>query len=263
MPDVRELKKIKKSYEVTFREALDKTATYRVTEDLVVEYRLVKGKSLTIETYQQFQRDQTIDPAFQKAKSALLRGPKSRQELKRMLERFSLEDSQKTDVERKLVRHGLFDEAKGCEQLVDELFRGKRYGPEKIKFTMHEKGYPQAMVSSYLGQLPEGEQDRHLEFWFSKKLSSIGNKSFQAARQALIQALLQKGYSQGLVLTFIERRIDRVKANIDEEKTIILDIQLLRKKLDRKAMDESEKKRRIIQALSRKGYHYSLINKML
>lgn len=263
MTCVEQLKKVKKNYEVTIREADLKTKVHLASEDLVVEYRLVKGKTLTVDTYHRFLADLVIDPAFQKAKAALCRGPKSHQEIEKLMAPFALEDKAKDQVLRKLAHQGWLDEGSACEKLVDQYVRMKHLGKEKVRFLLAEKGYPLAMIAKNLGDITQAENEKNLLLWFEKKVGTLAKKSFQGAKQTLAQFLLSKGFPLSEVLAFLDHHEQELRASVDEEASIRLDLKVILKKIDKQDLDPFEKHQKIIQALSRKGYAYSLIKKML
>jgi len=77
MMRVEKLKENHKSYTVTFLDDdLNKTE-YVVSEDLVVNHRLIKGKILDGTAFRVFMADYHIDAPLQKTKAYLSRYPKT------------------------------------------------------------------------------------------------------------------------------------------------------------------------------------------
>jgi regulatory protein len=259
MPDVTKLKKVKKNYEVTFRDMDAKETVTTVSEDLVVSYRLVKGKVLDQDTWTRFLSDCVLDKPFQKAKTALCRGPKSQVELDKLLAPFALTGEEIDTIIRKLSEQGLFDEPRFSRELVDKMAHDHQMGQEKIRFILVRKGYPSPLIEAALATLSFQDTWASLERLFEKKLAQLKPMSIQKATQTLKTYLLGRGYSIGDVIRFIAGKESLLRETIPQTKGLLTDYPLVKKKYSHKLEDPKQIRQKIIQALLQKGYPYQLI----
>lgn len=263
MPIVSRLKKKGKNYEVTFRLANQSESAHFVSEDLIVEYRLIEGKELDPNRFKLFLEAAEMDAFFQKALQYALRADRSLFEMRNYLARMDLEDTQQAKVIVKLTKMGLLNDEKLAENLVNSLFFHKHYGKEKIIFDLQKKGLSMANILQATDSIQPKAVRANLETLFDKKLKDLSENSLRNATIKMQQFLHAKGYHYQEVNRYVTEREADLKALIDEEKQIHQDFQTLSKRYQKQGFHEDQLRQKLMQALYRKGYSYQLINQTL
>ena len=126
----------KSSYTVTFLDDNLNTHDYVVSEDLVVNHRLIKGKLLDETAFRIFKADYAIDSVYQKTKALLSRYPKTIDETKRYLEDkvTTIQDIDK--IIHKLIQFHFLDDEQYALQYFERTFHLNLNGTNKIIYVI-------------------------------------------------------------------------------------------------------------------------------
>lgn len=263
MPKVKRLKAKKKKYEITFQIEASDDFVCDISEDLVVEYRLVKDKELSPELYKKFLIDLELDTFIQKAKRYVIGKYRSQKETRKYLEALNLTYDQQNKIIAKLEKLHLIDDREAIDKLVGNFFFDKHYGMKKIEYDLRNKGFSTELIFARLSMISTNEVAENLNYLFEKKLPSLRASSLKKAELEMKQYLYAKGYDFAEINEILAIRKQDFSKLINEEEQIKKDYSLIEKKYARLGFSGDEKKYKILQALQRKGYTYGLISQTL
>ncbi|MBN2696437.1 MAG: RecX family transcriptional regulator [Bacilli bacterium] len=263
MPKIGKLRKKQNRYEVTFMVNDTEESIFEISEDLVVQFRLLKGKELTDEQFTEFEIEANVDKVYQKLKRYVLIAGRSNKEVDKYLEKYDVSVSEKKTMLAKLDKEGLLDEKKTISEVVALNCESKRIGPKRIDYELSTRGFPIELIQATLLKVPSEQWLENIEYLFFKKLESMKRLSRQAANAKMKQYLYGKGYYLEHVNDFIQTHqadFDRV---VNEKKELERELEIIQKRLQREDMNAFDKRNRIITYLLRKGYPYEMISHIL
>ena len=253
----------KSSYTVTFLDDNFNTHDYVVSEDLVVNHRLIKGKLLDETAFRIFKADYAIDSVYQKTKALLLRYPKTIDETKRYLEDkvTTIQDIDK--IIHKLVQYHFLDDEQYVLQYFEKTFHLNLNGPNKIIYELKHKGIDDSLLQRLHQKMNESAIQHNLNSLFDKKLPSLSSKPKAKAMLLMKQFLYQKGYELNDCDAFVSKRAHLFSTVENELLMIEKDYQKSLKKYRDSSLSDYDIKSKIISSLMAKGYRYDTIKKFL
>ncbi len=257
MIKVKSLKNLRhKRYKVVIDDQ-GKEQSYQVSEDLIVEYRLVNDKVLDQALYLDFVKASMRDAIYQKVLHFALYKMRSSQEIHDYLERKTIPQSQHAYYLDKLKKAGILNDRLFTETYIKEQFQFKHSGPLKIARDLQQKGIPKVMYQPYLDQIGDDDIEAQMQLLFDKKLGSMKPMSMINAKRSLLTYLLGRGFDMEQSKRFIERHHDQLKIASQASKGLDRDFTLALKKY----RHTEQKRQKIIAFLMRKGYPYAEIKK--
>lgn len=256
------LKKENKKYQVVLS-VFGAPETLLVSEDLVVEYRLLKGKELSEKTFASLKNDERIDDFVQLSIKYALRYLKSELEVKKYLIQKGAEETDASLVIKKLKEKHVLDDFLLLDQLVEQEFDLKKNGPLKLKFLFENKGFTEDMILSRLAKIPYSKIVSNMEVLFEKKLPTLKNNSLYSAKQKMIVHLSQKGYEFDQAQAFVIEHQSRFSEVVDSEKALLREFEKALRKVRHSDLPEASSNQKIIASLARKGFKITDIKKLL
>ena len=248
----------KKSYTIEIK--TDNTQdSFDISEDIMVEFRLVKGKALSKQEYKKFVEANNKDIIFQKVLYYALYKMRTVHEIKEYLIKKSIPKSEHKYYIDKLKQARIIDDIKFAELYIRESFEYKRIGPKKIQFDLEKKGIYDYTYKRFIEKLKPEDINNNIEYLLKKKLDSIKDKSFNKTIQTLKQFLVRKGYNIVSINLAVDRNNVLITSYINEDKSLLKDYEIASKKYRNK----EDKQKKILTFLMRKGYHYSKIKAVL
>lgn len=170
----------KGKYEVIFSNG----DTILVNEDMVVSHRLVKGKEIDFETYDQIRDDIIFYEAYTKAYSYALAYQKSSKQIYEYL----LKKEYSKDISRRVVdelnKNKITDDDSIKNQYVSKLVR-EGHGRLAISYKLKEKGFSSDF------EVDEDEYQEALDKLISSKIKTLKDKK----KERLMRYLSSRGYS--------------------------------------------------------------------
>ena len=259
MIKVIELRKKGKNYLVTFKSDVFEKE-YLVSEDLIIEFRLIIGKEFIEEQYKKIVNAINKDSIYQKLLKFALFKPRTKKEIFTYLDKKQVDDYgyYLTKLEKlKLLNDDLY-----AENYVSDGINFKRIGPKKIYEDLRTKGLSETLISKYLNNYPKEIYYQNMEYWFDKKLKASTNKPYLVLKKNLMTTLLTKGFAYEEVHAFIESKANTLIDEANEEDSLKKEIIKLKDQYQRKELKTSLNQY-LIQKLLAKGYQYSSIKKYL
>jgi len=233
---------------------------YQVSEDLIIEYRLIANKEFSNEMYDKLIFEINRDFYFQKVLNYALFKPRTKLEIIRYLEKLKI-------VEfnyhlKKLANLKLIDDELFTESYVNECINYKKIGPKKIFEDLKLKGVNSDLIKEKLSQYSQTLINENCQYWLNKKLLSLKNKPILQVKKNLVSFLINKGFSYETAKEIINRNNRLILSEIDEDKALLKEINQLKQKYGKKDLKQNLNTY-LISKLTSKGYQYNLIKKYL
>ena len=197
--------------------------------------------------------------AFNKALK-YLNNSKSKEEVKKHLSKFYDLNVVEETIE-KLEKLKFIDDLKYAELTVGVLSR-KGFGKYQIIEKLKEKKISDEFIEIALEEYSEEDELINCEKLLLKYLQTVKNESRMSLRKKVVSYLSQKGFSNVIITTTIEKNSEKLDNIIDEDENLAKAYQkLLRSKS--KVEDEKKFKNKVIRSLGSKGFPLYKILKLL
>lgn len=133
---------------------LDGEFAFGVHQDVVVKHGLREGQTLTPEQQQTVEHDEQYVQAKQRALNYLAHKPRTETEVRRKLRRDEeVPETVIDDVVARLYELEYLDDEAYAEDYVRNRFASKRYGPDRIRRELVERGIDRAVAEDALHEL--------------------------------------------------------------------------------------------------------------
>jgi|GEM_PF-2070704 len=262
MYQVKDIEKKKGQYQVTFLHQ-GETFSVKVSDHLILEYRLVQGKMLDKETYQAFNESLNHDKYRQKLLHYCQYKPRSVHEARQYLSQFDLPEKAKASYLDKMKSMHLLDDDLYAKNYVEEYSHYRMMGPIKIAFDLKQKGIHPSLVDKYLSHYHHDLVKENIYKWIDKKLKTVkSNKSIYKIKSSLKAYIANKGFDISLVHQLIESKDDQFKHMIDEDKALQKDFDHYLRKY-KKSNQSQNMTEYILPKLMQKGYAYHKIKNLI
>ncbi len=144
------------------------------------------------------------------------------------------------------------------------LLNKKRYTRKEMVCKLHTDGYPASVTEltlSYLESLHYVEDHSYAEGYALSLLT-------RCSERELVQKMMQKGFDKELIAEAIRSAKDSYREETgtdteDSPEVAAIRLYLRKKGISSGMMLEEDKKKKLIQSLYRKGFHFSDIKKVL
>jgi regulatory protein len=256
---VTNLAKKGKNYLVTIKDEA-KEFNYKVSEDLIIENRLLVGKEFDQKQFDSLVNTINKDAYYQKVLNYALFKPRTQKEIFTYLDKYKIEDY--GYYLNKLEKLKLIDDAIYAENFIFDAINYKRVGPRKITKDLRLKGIQNEYIVNFLNKFKNEIHLGNIEFWLEKKLKTLTNKPYYQTHKVLINFLINKGFDYEDVMSIINQNQAKIKNEINEDEIIVKEIKNLSTKYQKKDLKVSLNQY-LINKLLAKGYQYSVIKKHL
>lgn len=259
MVTVESLSENKKRYDVVFRTAGGSPSAFRVSEDLVVEYRLVPGKILEDFAFSAFQRAAEADVWEQKAIAYVLRYPQTEEGMRKYLSDRKVPKEAFGRILSRLKGLGLLDDREYARRYAEDHSLLRHEGKTKIAFDLRNRGIPPSLVSEVVSAIPASREKAAMNLLFDKKLPSLKDVPVRKAMANLQNHLIAKGFDPEAVRSFLESRAGVIAGRTDEGALLDRDYAEAKKKAEKRGLTGRELRESVLQTLARKGYSYPAV----
>ena len=259
MIKVQELRKKGKNYLVTISKDSHETE-YLVSEDIIIEYRLLSGKELLDEQYKKLLNAINKDSIYQKLLKYALFKPRTKKEIFMYLDKLKVDEMGYFLT--KLEKLRLLNDDLYAENYVSESINYKKIGPRKIHDDLRTKGLSDILILKYLNNYPKDLRTKNIEYWFEKKLRAIKNKPYLIVKKNLLTAILNKGFDYEEVISFLDIKDKVLHDEANEEEALKKELLKLKEQYHKKDL-KTPLNQYLIQKLLAKGYQYTNIKKYL
>ncbi|BCA85557.1 regulatory protein RecX [Enterococcus saigonensis] len=225
--------------------------TLRVSEDLLVKFRLLKGTELAEKDVEKIKKNASYDFGVQLALNYISYQLRSEKEVRSYLKEREIPNSDQEKIIRHLKDLSVLDDKVYGESYVRTQMRLSDKGPSVLKQQLRQKGLKPELIENVLELYKDKEQVEIAKRTAEKILKKIHNKSFKETKQKLLVSLRQKGFSGDVA----SQVLDSLELEADKE----TEIQALKKageKLWRRHQNKAPhiRNQKVKQSLYQKGF---------
>lgn len=213
MPKITSIEPQKKNPK-RFNVFLDGKFALGADEDLIVDYRLVPGKEIDAQMLERLLQEAEVGKMMEKMYVLFNIRQRSEKEVRNYLRNLSFKRKIKDKGElsslaidsviNKLNRKGMLNDMEFARSWVES--RSKKYGPQRIKQELYEKGINKEIIEGLLRGGDENEVQT-ATWILEKKLNSWSNLDISKQKQKSYEFLLRRGYQYETVREVIEKII--------------------------------------------------------
>ncbi|WP_163539980.1 recombination regulator RecX [Gracilibacillus sp. YIM 98692] len=254
-------KKSKHRYNIYLSENGTEYYGFSVDEDLLIQFQLRKGLSLSNDMMESIKQKDASYKAYTLSLHFLSYRMRSEKELTDYLQKKDIPIHFIDEIVQRLKQERLLDDRAFSEALVRTRINTSNKGPLLVKKELLEKGISAEIAEHALYQYSFDKQYQKVEKWMVKKLQHSAKKSYKQQLESVKQSLLQKGFTQDVIAEAIENT-----TMVRNQDTEYQAIQFQGEKLIRKyARKETGYvlEQKVKAALFRKGFDASLIEQYL
>lgn len=258
---VKTLEKKKKNYVVTFSFNND-LIPLKISEELILDFRLVRGKILDEKQFNQLKNSINYDTYRQKLTFYTTYKPRTIHEARKYLEKYDIPDNISEKYIDKLLETHILNDEVYAKNYIDEYSSFRHMGPRKIVNDLCKKGIHPSIIESKIKNYTLALMKDNISYLIEKKLKASKNQSIIKAKESVISFLVNRGYEYSLVKEMIDIHRKSFKETIDEDKILMKEYKHYLKKYQRSDQKISLKEY-ILPKLMRKGYAYHKINQLI
>lgn len=233
-----------------------------VSDEIILTYRLVKGKILDQESYKALNESIMHDKYRQKLWHYVSFKPRTVHEARLYLSQFDMPEKAKTAYIAKLKDAHMLDDERYVKQYIDEYSHFRMIGPRKIIQDLRNKGIEQDLINRHIGLYAQSLMRENISRLIEKKVKSLKNKPLVKVKESIKGYILNKGYDYDLIDSVMAHMEKEILASNDEDAAIQKDFdQYIRKY--KKSNQSHSFKAYVLPKLMQKGYPYHKIIQLL
>ncbi len=168
--------------------------TYKFNENIIVNYRLVKGKEVTEDILFKAIKENDYDTLYLKAERYVITYNKSEKEIRRYLKN---KDANPNDIENiilKLRKNKLIDDSSLIIDLINSLIK-KYNGIKMIESKLYQKGFDEALIKKSLFEIDYDLYCNCLNILYNKIRNKYDKYDDYTRINKIKSYLLQRGYT--------------------------------------------------------------------
>ncbi|MGE4572101.1 MAG: RecX family transcriptional regulator [Candidatus Izemoplasmatales bacterium] len=258
---VNKIKKNKNKYILSLKHQ-EKSIEFEVSDEIILEFRLVKGKVLEKKDFLDLKEAIKHDNYRQKLLHYATFKARTELEASKYLDQFSIPEKAKAKYIDKLKTAKIIDDDLYTKQYIDEYSHFRMIGPNKITFDLLQKGISQSMIDRHLHQYSKQLMTENIQTLVEKKVKSSKNKPIYKIKESLKAYLVNKGYDYDLIQEIVERMSSHIEDEIDEDIALEKDYDNYLRKYKKSNQSQSFRDF-ILPKLMQKGYSYHKIIQIL
>ena len=185
---------LKKDSKGLYKVTLSNKETYKFSEDVVVNYRLVKGKEISFDILNKAINDENLAKWYNKAVDYSIKYNKGSSEIRNYLKNKEVSENDIEYIINRLIEKKIVNDNKILDSIVSSLVKSSN-GKLLIRNKLLQKGYSKELIENALDNIDD-------DFYFSElnkiynKIKSKYNKYDDIVRIHKIKSYLyQRGYS--------------------------------------------------------------------
>ncbi|CAM3901604.1 recombination regulator RecX [Alkalicoccus chagannorensis] len=263
MPEITKIKaavKTKHRYHIYTKQGEKEVYTFSVSEDVLIQEALAKGKELTAEEIERLKETDEMDKAYQRALNFLSFRMRSEKELREYLRGQEVPEEEQEWMVEKLYELDFLDDERFAASFVRTRRDQSKKGPGVIRQELKQKGIDGETAEKALEQYSEEEEIDLALALVEKKQKSYQKDAAKIRKQKLMQFLMQRGFSSSAASAAMEA------ADLESSDEAELEAaQAHAEKLERRhsSKDERTRKQKVKQGMYQKGFAKETIEKVL
>lgn len=232
----------------------------RVSEDILVRHRLLKGQELTEATIAEIKKSGSYDVGLQMSLNYLSYQLRSEKEIFDYLKEKEILLDDRKKIVQQLKNLNLLDDKLFSECYVRTQMRLSDKGPRMIQQQLKKKGIKEEDIQHGLELFTLSEQVEVAVAAAEKAMKRYRDKSFKDSLQKVKLNLIQKGFNYEV----IDLALEEVSFEKDEEQ----ETEIVKKQGDKLwernlKLEPRKRLMKVKQSLSQKGFDYDLINQYI
>lgn len=222
----------------------------KLTEDCIVNNRIMKGVVFDEETWKEIVSSSNNDYLFDKVLNFIDYKPRTEKEIREYLIKKEVSEYVMEDIIKRLKQIKYLDDDKYASAFVEEGIKNKK-GPLLISYQLDNLGIEKDITSKYLSNYDyETQFANALEI--AKKSKALQSRyPIKKSKELIYQKLIRTGYN----VEIINKALASLDFQADSLENLWNDYQRL--------LTKSQDKNKIITALMAKGYNYQDIKKVI
>ena len=186
---VKSLKKSRNKYIVEID-----NEKYEFSENIIVNYRLVKGKEIDSITLLSALRDNSLDSLYLKTERYVINYNKSEKEIIRYLKKKEATKEQIELIINKLRKNKLIDDTNLIKDLINSLIK-KYNGIKMIEYKLYQKGFDEALIKSALSEIDYDFYCKNLNILYNKIRTKYDKYDNYIRINKIKSYLVSRGYT--------------------------------------------------------------------
>lgn len=239
---------------------LSNNETIRVSEDLLVRFRLLKGRELTKEEVAEIKKSGGFDVGLQLALNYVSFQLRTEKEVGKMLKEKEISASDSKLVIAHLRKLNVLDDKSYSESYLRTQIRLSDKGPSVLAQQLREKGVKEEVIQESLPLYTMDQQIEVATHAADKVLRRLQSKSHKEMLQKLKLHLMQKGFSQEIIQQVLTE-LSLEKDTEQEQDALQKEGQKLLRRHQRLPLKKRQQK--VKQGLYQKGFDFDLIQQFL
>ncbi|BDR56779.1 RecX family transcriptional regulator [Xylocopilactobacillus apis] len=232
-----------------------------VSDNLLVELQLIKGKDLSETVVRQLKSQQEVSVAYNIALNKLSFSMRTVGEMRQALKKSDIPVNIINQVVDRLIEQGYLEDQKFAHIYMKELIKTSHYGPNTIRQKMRQKFLSEDLIEEELLNFDSGLQEDRIRNdiikTLNRKMSRISANKFIEKEKL---KLVRWGYDLDLI-NHIASEFDLSQLKEEENDSLVKEGERLLARYEK--LSPADKKQKIKQTLYRKGYSGSNINSFL
>ncbi len=259
MVQVKALTNNKKNYKVILTTPNGETFEHQVSQDIVVEYRLIEGKILDDFAFLRFKNDLQKDQWTQKVIAKIQRKPQTEAEVRQYLESHLVSKEDTNAIISKCKRLKLLDDVAFVKHFVDYHLHVKMMGPKRLEFELQNRGIDLPLIQMELTQIPQELYQKHLSHQWEKMHITNQKIPYQKRIEKAKTKWMELGYPYSMITTFLQGCRPSEEDDKTDHHLLLKDAQKIQARLQKDGLTGYELERKLLTKLLAKGYSYSKI----
>ncbi|RWR11215.1 recombination regulator RecX [Siminovitchia fortis] len=239
---------------------LDHVYAFAVDEDILIKYQLTKGKELSEQDLTRVQHEDEIRKAYHSAIQFLSYRMRSALEIRAHLQKKEWPDSIIDVVLQELTIQKYIDDLEFAKAYVRTYANSGKKGPLVLRRELANKGVPEIKINEALAEYNKEKQVADAIRLGNKYAAQNKKLSERMLKQKLEYTLSTKGFPPEIILAAMDG-INYEKDESLEWETLKAEAEKMKRRY--KKYTGYEYRRRMQQALFRKGFTIELINRFM
>lgn len=178
---------------------VDGESAFDVHEDILVKYRLFKGKEVDAALLREICHAEEENKAYLAALRYIGIRPRSAYQLMRYLGEKGFSEELAQRIARRCSEQGYIDDEAYAKQWVAERLRLRPKGAYALKMELLQKGIAKPIVERAIGEIDRDEEQEAARKLLRSKLRRKSGSLTLADEQKLLSMLMRKGFSSSMV----------------------------------------------------------------
>jgi len=181
---------------------LDGAFAFGMHQDLILEFEIVKGIELDVETQRRIIRRDEVHRARSRAIGLLAYRARSSAELRRRLLRYDYAEESVDEAIEKIREAGLIDDAAFARDYAHARFANKGYGPARVRSELIARGVPRSAIDQAIDEAfsdHEAIAEAALAFAQKRQPSLQREADPLKRRKKLFDALRRRGFPTDVI----------------------------------------------------------------